>query len=49
LVVSVYDSMPDSEWVCPSDYCLNTGAAFEQEMHAVVNSLLAGRSQQPVS
>jgi DNA-binding NarL/FixJ family response regulator len=49
LVVSVYDSNRDRDWVCPSDYCLTAGAAFEQEMNAIVNSLLASRGQNSVS
>jgi DNA-binding NarL/FixJ family response regulator len=48
-VVSVVDPGHDGTWVCPSDYCLAKGAAFDREMTAIVNSLLAGRGQQSFS
>ena len=49
IVVSVYNAEHESGWVCPSDYCLEKGAAFGKEMTAIVNSLLAVRGQQPTS
>ena len=49
VVVSVRDSSRGGNRVSPADYCLNKATAFDEEMSAIVNSLLASRGQQPAS
>jgi hypothetical protein len=45
IVVSVYNTEHEGDWICPSDYCLERDAAFGEEMTAIVNSLLVARGQ----
>ena len=49
VVVSVRDQNHDGTSVGPSDYCLDKEAAFDQEMTAIVNSLLSVRGQRSAS